>query len=763
MLNDEQILLKTVKLLEALGVDAEKPPNLYEFSGKMLREVNEAELEVMQDVLDDLKGEDLAFNKLFDGEMRKVIDFPTMDTESELGKFGEFFKNQDYDVDWEKGMVSAERDVRSTEDVVNTLMGGPERKKTKKIQLKIGKLFAKLADLSMKQAEIVKNDSEFQKNEDYKRIRNQISLYIPNPGVAGPAGYTLGDVARKYAAYWQTNAGYIKKEINKLDNEKYSIIITRHPIDVMRMSDFDKITSCHSPSSRGGGHPEYYKCAVAEAQGHGAIAYVVDTDDLFHATNTSNIESAEQEIQEGEIFADDIRDEDVGDITPVSRTRLRQFRYYDTDTPKRWDDGTEVGVPEARVYGAGIPGFVDRVVAWAKENQQEVIEKMPTDADGNFDLSRFMIFGGSYEDTKGAEGREELMVQLTGWPESLFVGAVRQNTETEDTIDVNSLGDMEGQWNQEIEVITAEWNRHYAVANVTAEVLEDHGGGYYIHANAHMTFKWKLSEFTKLPNSSPTAGYAFDSLNDIWGDIFDTDSAFINKVGDSVILECSIDLEHPDMGGEGGVVYEPSALDELCTKIDALDDKRDGFEAGLVEFLKREGWMDGGAYLNLAMEIEDGQLSSYEWDVETDGDYSDSYESYASISFDYDPEQWKTDPQVLLKILKSREYKTLLRSNLLAAPRAEVETEYYLDVAYTSATESGSDIQYTIQFKINSDDSDERVALFRDLVEGDMDDEDKLREIFEKTFLQVKGAAMSADPIGDISEQLVGNWRRFLS
>jgi hypothetical protein len=52
-------------------------------------------------------------------------------------------------------------------------------------------------------------------------------------------------------------------------------------------------------------------------------------------------------------------------------------RYYDTGEPKRWDEGTEVAMPEKRVYGANIPGFMDRVIAWARENQQEVIENMP--------------------------------------------------------------------------------------------------------------------------------------------------------------------------------------------------------------------------------------------------------------------------------------------------------------------------------------------------------------------------------------------------
>ena len=100
----------------------------------------------------------------------------------------------------------------------------------------------------------------------------------------------------------------------------------------MRMSDFDKITSCHTPPSRSGGEQSYYKCAVAEAQGHGAIAYVVETDELLSQTNTGNIESAEQELEEyDEIFIEQNRNLHGTnlDLDPVARTRLRQFKFFD--------------------------------------------------------------------------------------------------------------------------------------------------------------------------------------------------------------------------------------------------------------------------------------------------------------------------------------------------------------------------------------------------------------------------------------------------
>ena len=121
---------------------------------KILKEVTEDEMRVLEDVLDDLDPANLPLNDLFSGKMRAVIPFPTIDPSTELGKFAEFFRTQEYDVDWEKGMVYAERDLRKSDDFLDMLGGTEPKKKTKKIQMKIGKLFSKLADLSRRKDEI---------------------------------------------------------------------------------------------------------------------------------------------------------------------------------------------------------------------------------------------------------------------------------------------------------------------------------------------------------------------------------------------------------------------------------------------------------------------------------------------------------------------------------------------------------------------------------------------------------------------------------
>jgi len=66
----------------------------------------------------------------------------------------------------------------------------------------------------------------------------------------------------------------IEKSFDGEDGSDYSVIVSRHPIDVLRMSDISNIRSCHSEGS------EYFHCAIAEAKGHGPIAYLVKTEDI---------------------------------------------------------------------------------------------------------------------------------------------------------------------------------------------------------------------------------------------------------------------------------------------------------------------------------------------------------------------------------------------------------------------------------------------------------------------------------------------------
>ena len=180
MLNDEQILAKTTKLLANLqekcwpGYEKKgmkkmfgkmypncvkkskkkkrkkrKNEEIEIYEEKVLREVTEDEMRVVEDILDDLDGDELSLASVFDEKMRIVIDFPTMDTDSDLGKFVDFFNKQEWDVEWPKGLAAAKRELVDDVDLLDV---GRVEPKIKTIQMKIGKLFAKIADLTAKQA-----------------------------------------------------------------------------------------------------------------------------------------------------------------------------------------------------------------------------------------------------------------------------------------------------------------------------------------------------------------------------------------------------------------------------------------------------------------------------------------------------------------------------------------------------------------------------------------------------------------------------------
>lgn len=147
-----------------------------------------------------------------------------------------------------------------------------------------------------------------------------------------------------------------------------SIVISRHPIDILRMSDHGEWSSCHSPDG------SYYQCAVQEARTGGAVAYIVRNADLQKVKN----------LDAKEIFQDS--DRDVDGIRPLERLRLRRF----TD-----GDDSDLLVPEIRTYGTKHVGFYDSVKTWALENQKDTLN--------NVSFKDLKLKGGSYQDNNAGE------------------------------------------------------------------------------------------------------------------------------------------------------------------------------------------------------------------------------------------------------------------------------------------------------------------------------------------------------------------------
>ena len=798
---------------------------------KLLRELTEDELERALAAVEEIDPDELAFNQIFGDKKRLVIDFPVAHLDSEAGQFVNLWAGLEdmetgvgYNVDWEKGIVSGIRTMKDPTD--NTLMrmlahGEIPKPNQKKVQMKIGKFFAKMHDLATKRQEIIqqfwkKYDGSAsvvglgripvgkiietigeEKYERYSQLTEQLKMYLGDRESRRIGQFPNN--ALRYGEYWQQNAGFIKKNIDGMSNDKYVIVITRDPVDMFRMSDFDQITSCHSPPSRPDRNTSFYKCAVAEAAGHGAVAYVVDKTDLLAAADAETLPEAEANIQEGELFADDTRGSHVGyemDLVPLSRIRLRQYRYYDspalaTDAADyanpNIEGSTQLAVPEtgASTYGLDVPGFLERLEEWAREQQQKAMAAVPKTSKGKIEAGAFVLYGGSYEEsrTSGGMGRRKMLASFFEVRFDEMTGEPRQDTSTERKLPKDIGKGIIEYAEEAVAGVAMEWNdiwyrrapgtAAHPGMRVSAEVdnmgpNDDGGYDFAIIGSGVMRVFWDAAEWERLPKANETdwidrevAEYGYGFVQDLVvirrGDViyakFDINNDGVyNLYYHGTPVE--IDLMHT------GVTYSPDGFEEYCSELNKISDAREGLKAVLSTIFKREGWLQGGAYMQLAMDIENDELSSYEWDLRTDGDYEESFESTATLTHDFDPEELNINPEVLAGILEDREFRLLVRHQFLYELQKEVGTDFHLDIVPEKVTNIGGTLRFPFTFKITADDPTERVNLFRALIE-EIDDEDDIAARFEKAMAH---ALNNMKPVAyrQNLDELATRWKEFL-
>lgn len=195
---------------------------------------------------------------------------------------------------------------------------------------------------------------------------------------------------------WWNHAGQAVEELERTHNkQQYVVLVSRNPIDIAIMSDHDGWTSCHSPPGYGSSGGMYYGCAISDAKGAGAIAYVVKKEDL-----------AKVDLQAPEIFKDRATKGKRHDgIVPLSRVRLRKFVHK--------KDGFDLAVPEEDTYGKEFPGLTDSVRAWALQSQLPKLAQhgygTPEEWKNSLTnkerprMDDFQLMGGSYQDNQGSK------------------------------------------------------------------------------------------------------------------------------------------------------------------------------------------------------------------------------------------------------------------------------------------------------------------------------------------------------------------------
>jgi len=789
----------------------EKDEHLIENVETLLKEVTDDEIAHIADVLNGLDPKDLAFNRLFGDKFRLAIDFPTLDTSSELGQFIELWRVMDYTVDWDKGTISGDRVLRDVSpagfaDQIFGMTAVGKGTQFKKINMKIGKWLAKLLGYQTKYQALRKEVEDYYSKEgpgaarglwkqgprprggytgnqtekalseedlkNYYRLESYIYMMARAKDDPFPQQLESVQSIQKLIFYWRDNAAYIKKNLDKASGNKYSIIITRHPLDVLRMSDFENIQSCHSPPSRGGPSKEY-KCAVAEAHGHGAVAYVVNTEDLTSfAGADASIEDVNNnpDFQDGEIFFDDERPyKHEGTLAPYSRLRVRQVKYYEhTKDPETYDErnpyeGVELAVPEERRYGLQIPGLVERVVDWAKENQKEQIEGAPlymTTRGGTkqIDLDEFIKFGGSYEDNV----INRLIKKL--WPKDEnfgFNGSIVQDTDTEDNLPANLMMNLVDAYQEEVNDMAETKNNRMRYCEVGGTVYDDEmdedGGGVYISCEGEMILKWHKSEWKSLPNTNQ-AEWIESELNELghpWAELSDIGVQNYNVVVTFKILP-------QKLVGFGGQEYAwgPDVFEEFAQIVDTeCDDNHASVKQVCEVFFKREGWMEGGAIVALGHEVLNGEYSSSEWDAEAEEgyeygemesvrfttdvtiSYADINDAIAGAAANYKGINEQTAPA----IAESRQFRIALRKAMTEPVQEAVNKSYYPPIETETLSVSPTEIFIRIGYYASMDDPDGLVEVLKALVEYWDDWHNEIHDVIKKTFVWAARQAKVAD------------------
>jgi hypothetical protein len=178
---------------------------------------------------------------------------------------------------------------------------------------------------------------------------------------------------------------------NITEDSEYSILLSRSPIDILRMGEIGNIGHCHQQGNT------YFKCAIQEAKTGGAIAFVVKTADIINLSD--------EQLEDEEIFTDS--DRYVDGIQAVSRLRIRKYNVYDDE--KNYLES--FAVPEIKVYGKAIPYFYDTVLTFLKSKDgllndddyiyQKFKDQLITRSGGSYpDTSEKYLFKSAFQDER---------------------------------------------------------------------------------------------------------------------------------------------------------------------------------------------------------------------------------------------------------------------------------------------------------------------------------------------------------------------------
>ena len=390
--------------------------DLIEAQTQALNELSEHDYEVIKNWMAEAPEEAYSFGNIFGGKKRIAIPVETGAASGPIGGIVEFFQSNGWNIDFANSTVSKESET--------TIPKGPRAgEKTKQIKkARIGKTLAAAQKLF----------DRF--NEDQtEKVKNKIKEEYPevfNAGKVMAFARTLPDLIE----FWNNKSEFYRQNPEAAFEKEspFITILSRHPVDVVRMSDMNSIKSCHS---RGGG---YFQCAVAESRGHGPIAYLVPRKQFeqYFDVDLSKTKPEDVDLDAGgeEIFED--RERGIPGLRPEGRVRLRKYS----------DGSTTFAAPERRTYaphGARTPpNFLKGVTKWALETQKKELGD-PNELADAITSDEFSRFGGSYGDTQDGEVIAAMLESVIGeekYDDLKQHGDVPDESEDEDEIQAELEG-----------------------------------------------------------------------------------------------------------------------------------------------------------------------------------------------------------------------------------------------------------------------------------------------------------------------------------
>tara|TARA_Y100000310_G_scaffold77027_1_gene73500 strand:- start:11707 stop:14286 length:2580 start_codon:yes stop_codon:yes gene_type:complete len=584
---------------------------LKEIEQHILGEISSNNYEIIKNWMADADNDsDYSFKHMFDGKWRTAVPMATY-ADEEIVKIVDFFEDANYTVDFSTGKAAK---------TIETQKGRQKR------EVKIGKLLNKAVQLQ-KSFEKTRLALAFPEGSDTRPAPPRLPYPLPAPlnKIATTWEKLFSYNHHEYLTYynpplpklenmlkfWNAKSEYYRTNPDKIKSSgRFAIIFSRHPVDVVRMSDFENIHSCHSEGS------DYFNCAMAEAKGHGPIAYVVAAKDL-----------EDVDLQDDEIFKDANRG--IGGIEPVSRVRLRRF-YNDVQ-------GYDLAIPEESTYGLNIPGFVEAVSEWALEAQREYLEQndpaiaFGEDEKGNLkveefpEMNDFVRRGGEYSDTYSA-GLFNAFFNTTH-----YSGDVLVEPETAE------VGNLFEEFEEERERIQGRANnelKHVGVWSETAETEE----GWHNNEEAHLSFGgslqviFKSSEFVTHPLPStwtarrPLYIETQDSLTDAgfnWDEVhFENAHGGVEGIIAEVTLAANYYEGTPE-GFEDFVDSEAAEFDRGYAKIKEI------IRQAMIE----EGYIESSPVDKVVSELEEEEIKFKHFTWNFDGGMLEIYNELPDKKF----------------------------------------------------------------------------------------------------------------------------------